>query len=317
MIMPAYNAARYLGCAVDSVLRQRLSDLELLIVDDGSSDGTLDLAHRYRASDPRVRVLQQQNAGPGPARNLAFGAASAPLFAFLDSDDEWHPDFLAEQVAVLRRRPDIDVVIGNAWNRGGHRDGLPSRPIRGADQTITLCEMLADETALFIMAVFRRQAVERVGGFDPSLLTNEEYDMWIRAALEGVRFTRNPRPLGWYTCRQASLSSDDERMIGGILRVFARTRPRLVPGSPEQTILDRTVRRLEGDLSAAGAKARFAKGEDAAGATAMAALYRRRGGATLAAASTIAAFAPTAIGTAFRLREWMRGRHSDARRRRA
>ena len=314
MIMPAYNAATYLCRAIESVLGQTFSDLELIVVDDGSHDATADVARGFAAKDPRVRVLQQENAGPGPARNLAFGAARAPLFAFLDSDDEWHPDFLAEQIAVLARRPDIDVVIGNAWNRGGHRDGQPARPVRGADQTITLAEILADETVLFIMAVFRRGAVERVGGFDPSLLTNEEYDMWIRAALDGVRFTRNPRPLGWYSCRDGSLSADDERILSGILRVFAKTRPSLAPDSVERTLLDSSASRIRGDLNAARAKARFWAGDDRAGATAIAELYRARGGPTLAAASALAAIAPTAIGAAVRLRERIRGRPAATRR---
>ena len=69
VIMPAYNAERYLHSAVESVLRQSLADLELLIVDDGSSDGTVAVAQGYAARDPRVRVLRQANAGPGPARN--------------------------------------------------------------------------------------------------------------------------------------------------------------------------------------------------------------------------------------------------------
>ena len=130
-------------------------------------------------------VLEQANAGPGPARNAGFRAATGHLFAFLDSDDEWDEAFLAEQVAILDARPDIDVVVGNARNRGGPRDGQPSRPVRGEGRVIALAEILADETSLFIMAVFRREVVDTIGGFDPALLTNEEYEMWIRAALAG------------------------------------------------------------------------------------------------------------------------------------
>src|SRR5712671_4035179 len=131
VIMPAYHAERYLHTAVESVLRQSFSDLELLIVDDGSSDRTVEIARGYAARDARVQVLEQANAGPGPARNAGFRAATGRLFAFLDSDDEWDETFLAEHVAVLAARPDVDVVIGNARNRGGKRDGQPSRRLRG------------------------------------------------------------------------------------------------------------------------------------------------------------------------------------------
>src|SRR5213078_796455 len=94
VIMPAFDAERYLPAAIDSVLRQTNADLELLIVDDGSSDETAQIARWYAARDPRVRVLQQPNAGPGPARNTGFRAAQGRYLAFLDSDDEWDATFL-------------------------------------------------------------------------------------------------------------------------------------------------------------------------------------------------------------------------------
>src|SRR3954471_6257858 len=131
VIMPAFNAEAYIGRAVASVLRQTCADLELLIVDDGSSDGTVAAARAFADRDPRVRVLQQPNAGPGPARNTGFRAAEGRLFAFLDSDDEWDAELLAEHVAILAARPDLDVLVGNARNRGGARHGQPSRPIEG------------------------------------------------------------------------------------------------------------------------------------------------------------------------------------------
>jgi len=257
VVMPAFNAERYLHRAIDSVLRQTLADLELLVVDDGSSDGTVALAQSYAERDPRVRVLTQRNAGPGPARNTGFGAARGRLFAFLDSDDEWDETFLEENAGVLAARPDVDVVVGNARCRGGARDGQPCRPLRRDGQLITLAEILADETSLFIMAVFRREVVDAIGGFDAALFTNEEYEMWIRAALAGFTFARHTRPLGWYACRPDSLSSNDTRMMRGILRVFGKTRPALAPGSPERAILDAQVARFRRELAAAERKARL------------------------------------------------------------
>jgi len=109
VIMPAYNAEAYLGRAAESVLSQTFTDLELLIVDDGSSDRTVEVARRLADRDRRVRVLQQSNAGPGPARNTGFGAAAGRLLAFLDSDDEWDATFLAEHVAILDAQPSIDA----------------------------------------------------------------------------------------------------------------------------------------------------------------------------------------------------------------
>jgi len=258
VVMPAYNAEPFLATAVESVLRQSHRDLELLIVDDGSSDGTVALAQRFAGRDPRVRLLRQANAGPGPARNTAFRAAAGRFFAFLDSDDEWDADFLSENLAVLHARPDVDIVVGNARLRGGPHDGNPCRPLQGDGAPITLADILADETALFIMCVFRREVVDAIGGFDAAFLTNEEYEMWIRAALAGFTFTRHTRPLGWYRCGRAdSLSANETRMLAGILRVFARTRPSLDERSPERSILDRQVQRFERELAAAERRRRL------------------------------------------------------------
>ena len=257
VIMPAYDAAEYLNTAADSVLRQTFADLELLIIDDGSSDRTLDVAHACAARDSRIRVLRQPHAGPGPARNCGFREAAGRLFAFLDSDDEWDETFLAEHVAVLAARPDVDIVIGNARNRGGKRDGQPSRRLRGEGLPITLAEILADETALFIMSVFRREVVEAIGGFDPAMFTNEEYEMWIRAALAGFSFTRHTRPLGWYSHRPDSLSASETRMLRGILRVLAKVRTSLPAASPELAILEHQVVRFRAELAAAERKERL------------------------------------------------------------
>jgi len=307
VIMPAYNTEQYLHTAVESVLRQSFADLELLVIDDGSSDRTVEIARGYAGRDRRVRVLEQPNAGPGPARNTGFRAAAGRFFAFLDSDDEWDETFLEEQLAVLDARPDIDVVVANARNRGGPRHGEPARPVRGDGRPIPLAEILADEASLFIMSVFRRETVDAIGGFDPALLTNEEYEMWIRAALAGFTFTRHSKPLGWYSCRPGSLSSSDTRMLGGILRVFAKTRPFLPPDSPERSILDRQVARFEAELSAAEARASLVRGDCREAARHVAALHARRGGWLLAVASRVLALAPSVAIAAFRMKQRLRG----------
>ena len=302
VIMPAYNAERYLNVAVDSVLRQSFADLELLIVDDGSADGTVAIAQGYAARDPRVRVLRQRNAGPGPARNTGFRAARGRFFALLDSDDEWDDTFVAEQVAVLQARPDIDVAIGNARNRGGARDGQPSRPLRGDGRPIPLTEILADETCLFIMSVFRREVIDAIGGFAPEFFTNEEYEMWIRAALAGFTFARHTKPLGWYACRPGSLSSNDTRMLSGILRVLAKTRPALAPGSPERSILDRQVARFKAELAAAEARGSLERGDTREAARHLAALHAHRGGWLLGVAARLVEVAPALGAAMYRLR---------------
>ena len=107
------------------------------------------------------------------------------------------------------------------------------------------------------MAVFRREVVDAIGGFDPAIFTNEEYEMWIRAALAGFAFTRHTRPLGWYAHRPDSLSASETRMLRGILRVLAKVRPALAPESPERAILEHQVVRFRAELAAAERKERL------------------------------------------------------------
>jgi hypothetical protein len=131
--------------------------------------------------------------------------------------------------------------------------------------------------------------------------------MWIRASLAGFTFARHPKPLGWYRCRADSLSSDDTRMLSGILRVFAKTRPSLPVNSAERAILDRQVARFEMELVAANARRSLMRGDAAQAGRELAVLSARRGGWLLAAAARAVAVAPRAALAAFRVRQRLRG----------
>jgi GT2 family glycosyltransferase len=302
VVMPAFNAAAYIDRAITSVLAQTIGNLELLVVDDGSSDDTAAIVARRAAADPRIHLFRQTNAGPGPARNRAFRAGRGRFFAFLDSDDAWAPTFLERQLAVLEARPDIDVVFGNAWCRGGPRSGQPARQTTPDERALHLADILGDDSLHFIMAVFRREVVEAVRGFNPAFLTNEEYEMWLRAGLAGFTFARNPEPLGWYTCRPGSLSSSDTRMLEGALRVLAHTRPSLPEGSHERAILDRSAARYEADLATARVRDSLTRRDASAARLHLAALYERRGGWLLALAARL----PRAAMAVYRVRQAVR-----------
>ena len=302
VVMPAFNAARYVDTAITSVLAQTVENLELIVVDDGSEDDTAAVVARRAASDPRVHLFRQSNAGPGPARNTAFRVARGKYFAFLDSDDEWAPTFLERQLSVLEAKPDVDVLFGNAFYRGGARDGRPARSTMPDERCLGLADLLADENLHFIMAVFRREVIDAVHGFNPAFLTNEEYELWLRAGLAGFTFARNAEPLGWYSCRPGSLSSSDTRMLKGALRVLAHTRPLLPEGSIERPILDRTAARFEAELAAARVRDSLTGGDPSAARIHLAALHRRRGGWAL----KLAARLPRAAMALYRVRQAVR-----------
>jgi len=222
IITPAYNAERYLAETVSSVLAQSFPDFELLIVDDGSTDGTLALARALAAPDERVHVIPAfHNEGQPSARNTAMRRARGRYFALLDSDDRWTPDYLAEQLSVFRRFENVGVVTANAVNVGGPLDGKPLWPVTSGTERLTLLDILRKDDSICIMSVFRREVFETIGGFDPKWKGNEDYHFWVRAALAGFHILRNAKPLGLYRRRPDSESADDLRMLRGAIGVFS------------------------------------------------------------------------------------------------
>ena len=253
VITPAYNATGFLQQTIASALSQTYRDFELLVVDDGSTDDTLEVAQRFASTDSRIRVLKRSHAGPSAARNTAIAQARGDYFALLDSDDLWHPTFLEAQVTLLRARADVDVVTGNAYNLGGPLHGQPMNPTDGCREILPL-EILARENSIFIMSVFRREVAERTGGFDESLPLNEDYDFWIRAAHAGCVFLYNPVPLGQYRRRPDSMSSNHLQMVTGIMRVL-RNAQRLFAGCPrELAAIEKQLARFEEERLLAKAK---------------------------------------------------------------
>src|SRR5205814_6069934 len=141
ILTPAYNASEFLSQTVASALAQTWRDFELLIVDDGSTDDTRDIASAWERTDPRVRVLTRPHGGPSAARNTAIAEARGSYFALLDSDDLWHPSFLDSQMSILNGRYPTDVVTGNAYNLGGIHDGQPVNRAGTSCREISLSEI--------------------------------------------------------------------------------------------------------------------------------------------------------------------------------
>lgn len=203
VVIPAYNAERYLLEAARSVLRQSFADLELLIVDDGSTDGTLDVARSLR--DERVRVLTGPNRGRAHARNTGIAAASpSELIALLDADDVWDADKLETQVEYLARHPDM-LAVGSFMryvSSTGRALGETGQTIGPEDHArIARCELVPFPVASCLLA--RRSAVERVGGFDDSLWEAEDIEFLTKLARCGA-IGCVPSVLGSYRIHPAS-----------------------------------------------------------------------------------------------------------------
>jgi glycosyltransferase involved in cell wall biosynthesis len=179
VVIPAYNRAAVLGRAIDSVLQQSLGDLEIIVVDDGSSDGTA--AQAARCDDPRLRVLRHDtNRGAAAARNTGIRAAAGGVIAFLDSDDEWLPEKLERQVAALQRAPE-DVLMSTTgyWMlRERSREIRERTPKNVKDWGAALrsgCVLSPGSTAMI-----RREAFAIHGLFDEELRRLEDWDWLLR-----------------------------------------------------------------------------------------------------------------------------------------
>jgi glycosyltransferase involved in cell wall biosynthesis len=302
IVMPAYNAAPFIEAAIDSALRQTFTDIEVLVVDDGSTDDTAAIVERMAARDARVRFLRQPNSGVSVARNAALRVARGEFFSLLDSDDLYAPDFLAEQLAIFAARPEVDIVTTNGWYLGGPNDGQLARRSPDPRPVPDLASIIGDETAVFIMSVVRRRVYTTIGSFDESICGNEDYDFWLRAAVAGFTFARNDRPLGHYRVRSDSLSACDVRMLNGILKVYRKLRP-MIAGRPYETsILERQIARFETDLIAAEARAAIESGDYRSAAKHLDALGLRRPSTSLAVARGLARWTPGLLAWLYRTR---------------
>jgi hypothetical protein len=194
VIIPAYNQAHYLCAAVDSVLASTFPDFELVIVNDGSTDRTAEVAASF--NDPRVRTVHQANQGLSAARNTGIRCSQAPYLTFLDSDDL----FLPEKLEVLSRALDDDSQLGLVAGQAVLIDQHGAR--LGSDFTGELpqpASRLVLGNPLHVGSVMlRREWQERVGFFDESLRSYEDWDLWLRLALAGCPMRSIPQPVSAY-----------------------------------------------------------------------------------------------------------------------
>jgi glycosyltransferase involved in cell wall biosynthesis len=181
IVLPTRNRAGELREAVESVFRQTFASWECLVVDDGSSDGTPEIAGELALADRRVRTIRRDPGGShGAARNAGLAAARGDLVAFLDDDDRWLPEKLALQIRILEQDLEAAMLFGRV-ELFGDAEGV--WPRRLALTRPTVRELLASNFVPVSTVVARRSAVERAGGFDANLPVAEDYDLWIRIAL--------------------------------------------------------------------------------------------------------------------------------------
>jgi len=219
VIIPTYNHEHYVCQAVDSALRQTYPDAEVLVVDDGSTDGT---QQRLAAYGDNIRYIYQPNKGLAAARNTGVRAAQGGHFLFLDADDMIPPEKLGAQMPVLEANPDSGLVY-SAWqyiSADGTRVLGESRPAR---QGHMFRELLRQRFSFPVAsAVVRRTCFERIGLLDETLTAAEDTDLWLRIARAGYAFGYVDHPLFQYRVVQGSVSRHHAHQARNALALLDR-----------------------------------------------------------------------------------------------
>lgn len=183
VIIPAYNAARFLPRALASVAAQSYpaDRIETIVIDDGSTDDTLALARTFEGHAPGFQVFSQPNQGVAAARNLAIVVSSGELIAFLDADDRWLPDKIADQVQAFQADPTVGLVHCGFVFVDENGTALPDWPRQSRlDQGDILLEFLCDFFLITSGVMVPRTVLDRVGGFDESLKVGEDNELFLR-----------------------------------------------------------------------------------------------------------------------------------------
>ena len=195
--MPCFNAAAHLERGVRSVQAQEMTDWELVVVDDGSTDGSRRVLETLALRDPRIRPIHQSNTGAAAARNRGLHAATGTFTAFLDSDDTWRPDFLAAMLAALEAHPDAGIAYCG-WQNVGLGSGRDKPYVPPDYEGHGKVESLLRACPWPIHgALVRAQLIRDAGGFDERFSSCMDYDLWLRLGT-AQRLVRVPQVLAFY-----------------------------------------------------------------------------------------------------------------------
>jgi glycosyltransferase involved in cell wall biosynthesis len=254
VVMAAFNAAGTVRSAIGSVLAQTQPDLELIVVDDGSTDGTAEAV--ARVDDPRVRYTSQPNRGPAAARNTGIAQARGEYVAFLDSDDLFLPSYLERSEAALNATPGAGFAYGDAYvfddlsgkvrRRSAMARNRPPEP-PPIDRGAFLLELL-QRNFIYVAVTVPRAVLDEVGGFDESLKGPEDYELWLRILLHGYGAAWIPGRPALYRKHGAQLSRNLATMTRNLLAVFDGISPEDLPSAAHRELLARRRRELRRQL---------------------------------------------------------------------
>lgn len=197
VIMPCYNSAPIIEETITKLYQQTFRDFELIVVDDGSSDNSLQVLQNLAIQYSNLKIVSQHTKGPGPARNRGLKAATGEFIAFLDSDDSWHPEFLAKLYHKLVANPENVLAYCGWQNLGLNPEQCQPYIPPDYQENDKLAVLLRSCPWPIHAAITRKSAIEKVNGFNERWVTAEDFDMWIRVAMFS-KIARVPEVLAYY-----------------------------------------------------------------------------------------------------------------------
>ena len=236
--MAVYDVAAYVESAIASALAQTLGDLEVIVVDDGSSDGTADLAEGM--ADPRLRVIRLSHSGPVLALNRGIAEAKGRYVAFLDGDDLWDRTKLEAHVTLMDQRLEVDLTFSRSRtiDAEGRDLGLASRSWQGSVpfERLLVDNIIANGSAVLV----RRSALLKAGPLDPSLAAAYDWDLWLRIARQRpANVVCLPEILMSYRRRPGQITRDWRLMRACLTTIHDRHRGQ---GGEDKASLEREAR---------------------------------------------------------------------------
>ncbi len=225
VIIPVYNNAYFIAQALDSVLSQSITDIEVIVVDDGSTDESASIVQSYAVRDQRLKYIHQVNQGVAVSRNTGIKQSSGEFIAFIDGDDVWLPDHLKDLLHVMQGHEEIGLAHANITtiSESGEILRTLKRPTELLSGNIFKPLLLRDIFVILSTVMIRRQCCDKVGLFDEALtrLGSEDRDLWLRITFEfKARYV--DRIITHYRINSNGLSSNHENMVKGRLYVVEK-----------------------------------------------------------------------------------------------
>ena len=262
VIIPAFKVADFIAETISSVLNQSVSNYEIIVINDGSPDTEL-LERNMSPFAYSLTYIKQPNRGAGAARNAGLQLARGEFVAFLDGDDLWLPNFLEEQLRLIRSDGGFDMVYADAINLEG---STPSRTtnmdMNPSEGPVTMEALVSGRCNVVTSSVVaRRKTIVDVGLFDEAFPNSQDFDLWLRLAKEGARITYQKVVLVERRIYEGSLASDPIKSFSGEVKVLEKTARRNDLTNAERTALEKKLALRHASIEVCKGKQRLSAGD--------------------------------------------------------